>query len=48
VVKNKSDGVDAVTGRDTSCEHLKKQLMEIKSTGFINYEEWYNEVLSTV
>jgi len=48
VITNESDGVDVVTGRDTSCEHHKKKLIEITSTGFINYEEWYNEVLSTV
>jgi len=48
VITNESDGVDVLTGRDTSCEHHKKKLIEITSTGFINYEEWYNEVLSTV
>jgi len=48
VVTNESDGVDAVTGRDTPCDHHKKKLIEITSTGFINYEKWYNEVISTV
>jgi len=48
VVTNASDGVDAVTGRDPPCEHHKKKIIEITSTGFINYEEWYSEVLSTV
>lgn len=45
---NETDGVDAVRGRDTPYEYHKKQLINITSTGFINYEKWYNQVLSTV
>lgn len=48
VLTNESDGINAETGRDTPCEYHKKKIIEITSTGFVNYEEWYNEVFSTV
>lgn len=48
MITNETDGVDAVRGRDTPWEHHKKKLIDITSTGFINFEEWYNRVLSTV
>lgn len=47
VLTNETDGADIETGRDTPCEHHKKYLLQITSSGFIDFEQQCNAILAT-
>lgn len=46
VITNETDGADIVTGQDTPCENHKKHLLQITSSGFIDFEQQFNEIMA--
>lgn len=45
VLNSETDGNDIEMGHETPCERHKKRLIEATSSGFINFEEEFNEIV---
>jgi hypothetical protein len=45
---NETDGNDAQSGDTTECEKHKQHLIWATSSGFIDFEEQFNEIIATV